>query len=90
MSEDRLEVMRRMLDAFNRLKCRTHPFTAFAATAAFGSGWRTCAALPVPSSSSELLPRQAISVVRIRDDKIEHVRVFLDRGEALEAAGPPE
>ena len=29
-------------------------------------------------------------VVRIRDDKIEHVCVFLDRGEALEAAGLSE
>lgn len=133
MSEDRLEVMRRMLDAFNRddvdgviasfaehcqiiepVEMPDAPVHGFrghrgirewmanlrgTAGAEFelrtvteaGDFWLCeLASRGLSPASGVRVEWTTFAVVRIRDDKIEHVRVFLDRSEALEAAGPPE
>ena len=132
-SEDRLEVMRRMLDAFNRddvdgviasfaehcqiiepFEMPDAPVQGFrghhgirewmanlrgTAGAEFelrtvteaGDFWLCeLASRGLSPASGIRVEWTTFAVVRIRDDKIEHVRVFLDRGEALEAAGRPE
>ena len=133
MSEDRLEVMRRMLDAFNRddvdeviasfaedcqvvepLEMPDSPVHGFrghrgirewmanlrgTAGAQFelrgateaGDSWLCELASSVLSPASGIrVEWTSFAVVRIRDGRIEQVRVFLDRREAHEAVGLPE
>ena len=133
MSDDRLDVLRRMLDAFNSddvdavvasfaEHCqidepsempdspvhgyRGHPgvrewmanlrgtagaeFELRTATEAGDSWLCEVASRGLGPTSGLRVEWTTFAVVRIRDRRIEHVRVFLDQREAQEAVGSPE